>query len=295
VVPSFRLEHEKSEIDESVRPPNLVRPLIHQSASRTIPMLGLGAGFDFGNQNETYFSVSQGYRPVRFFDVASPFSNVNPGGVPAASKSLSWEAGVHGTPIKGLFYDASLFWIDFRNRIETIVISPVESVFQNSGDTRHRGFEGEISYDVLAVRNNGLHLTLFGNVSLLDAKFTKSNLANRVGNKPAFAPAVTAKYGITFREDERFNVSLAGSTVGSQYFQDSDLPVGTRQSANFVPARVRAYTVLDLSGDWQLTRNVRLLGGITNLTDRKYYNRVFQNGIEPAVRRKVYAGVALGL
>ena len=151
VVPSFRLEHEKIEIDESVRPPNLVRPLIHQSASRTIPMLGLGAGFDFGNQNETYFSVSQGYRPVRFFDVASPFSNVNPGGVPAASKSLSWEAGVHGTPIKGLFYDASLFWIDFRNRIETIVISPVESVFQNSGDTRHRGFEGEISYDVLAV------------------------------------------------------------------------------------------------------------------------------------------------
>ena len=76
IVPSFRLEHEKIQIDESVRPPNLVRPLIHQTASRTIPMFGLGAGFDFGHQNETYFSVSQGYRPVRFFDVASPFSNV---------------------------------------------------------------------------------------------------------------------------------------------------------------------------------------------------------------------------
>src|SRR6185503_1287116 len=147
IVPSFRLDHEFISIDESVKPPFLVRPLIHQSVSRTIPMFGLGAGFDFGNQNETYFSVSQGYRPVRFFDVASPFSNVNPGAVPAASKSLSWEAGLHGTPVKGLFYDASLFWIDFTNRIETIVISPVESVFQNSGDTRHRGFEGEVSYD----------------------------------------------------------------------------------------------------------------------------------------------------
>jgi Fe(3+) dicitrate transport protein len=294
-VPSFRLEHEEIRIDESVRPPNLMRPLIHQSASRTIPMFGLGAGFDFGKQNETYFSVSQGYRPVRFFDVASPFSNVNPGAVPAASKSLSWEAGVHGAPVKGLFYDASLFWIDFTNRIETIVISPVESVFQNSGDTRHRGFEGEVSYDVLAARGDSLHLTLFGNLSLLDAQFTRSNLADRVGNKPAFAPKVTAKYGISLRRDGRFNVSLASSSVSSQFFQDSDLPVGAPGSANFIPAKVPAYTVLDLTGDWQITPNVRLLGGITNLTDRKYYNRVFQNGIEPAQRRKIYAGVALGV
>jgi Fe(3+) dicitrate transport protein len=100
---------------------------------------------------------------------------------------------------------------------------------------------------------------------------------------------------VSFRRDGQFNVSLAGSTVSSQYFQDSNLPVGSPTSANFVPAKVPAYTVLDLSGDWQLTRNIRLLGGITDLTNRKYYNRVFQNGIEPAARRKVYAGVALGL
>ena len=295
IVPSLRVEHEKIRIDESVRPPNLVRPLIHQSASRTIPMFGLGAGFDFGRQNETYFSVSQGYRPVRFFDVASPFSNVNPGGVPRASKSLSWEAGVHGTPLSGLFYDASLFWINFKNRIETIVISPVESELQNSGDTRHRGFEGEVSYDLLAGRTDGLHLTPFGNVSLLDARFTKSNLANRVGNRPAFAPRVTAKYGVTLRKDGRYSASLTGSSVSSQYFQDSNLPVGTPASANLVPAKVPAVTLLDFSADWQVTRNIRLLGGISNLTNRKYYLRVFQNGIEPGERRKVYAGVALGL
>ena len=295
VVPSFRLDHEAIRIDETVRPPNLVRPLIHQSMHRTVPMLGLGAGFDFGNQNETYFSVSQGYRPVRFFDVASPFSNVLPGGVPAASKSLSWEAGVHGTPVKGLFYDASLFWIDFKNRIETIVISPVETELRNSGNTRHRGFEGEMSYDLFAARGGSLHLTPFANLSLLDARFTRSNLANRVGNKPAFAPSVTAKYGISLRRDELFNISLAGSSVSSQYFQDSDLPVGTPASANYIPAKVPAYTVLDLSADWQVSRNIRLLGGVSNLTDRKYYNRVFQNGIEPALGRTFYAGIAAGI
>ena len=56
-----------------------------------------------------------------------------------------------------------------------------------------------------------------------------------------------------------------------------------------------AFTVLDLTGDWQISRNLRLLGGVTNLTNRKYYDRVFQNGIEPAARRKVYAGIALGV
>ena len=295
VVPSIRIEHERIRIDETVRPPNLVRPLIQQSASRTVPMLGFGAGFDFGRQNETYFSVSQGYRPVRFFDVASPFSNVNPGGVPRASKSLSWEAGVHGTPIKGLFYDASLFWIDFKNRIETIVLSPVESELRNSGDTRHQGVEAELSYDLLASRNGRLHLTVFGNASVLDAEFTRSNLGNRVGNKPAFAPSLTAKYGVTFRRDGVFSASLTGATVSRQYFQDTNLAVGTPATANYVPATIPGHTLIDAAADWQLTRNLRLLAGISNLTNRRYYNRVFQNGIEPGARRKVYVGIAAGL
>ena len=235
VVPSVRIEHEKIRIDESVRPPNLVRPLIHQSASRTIPMFGLGAGFDFGRQNETYFSVSQGYRPVRFFDVASPFSNVSPGGVPDASKSLSWEAGVHGTPVTGLFYDASLFWIDFKNRIETIVISPTKSVLQNSGDTRHRGLRRRDVLRFSRAPADGLHLTAFGNVSLLDAKFTRatSPIASATG-RPS-RRRVTAKYGVTLRQDGRFNLSLTGSSVSSQYFQDSDLPVGTPSERELHP------------------------------------------------------------
>ena len=138
-------------------------------------------------------------------------------------------------------------------------------MFQNSGDTRHRGFESELSYDFLARRPGGLHLTAFGNVSLLDAKFTKSNLANRVGNRPAFAPRVTAKYGLTLRKDATFNASLTGTSVSSQYFQDSDLPVGTPSGANYIPAKVPAVTLLDLAADWQLTRNIRVLAASPTL------------------------------
>ena len=83
-------------------------------------------------------------------------------------------------------------------------------------------------------------------------------------------------------------------SVSSQYFQDSNLLVGTAASANFVPAKVPAVTLIDFAADWQLSRNIRAVGGVSNLTNRKYYLRVFQSGIEPGARRRVYAGLALG-
>jgi Fe(3+) dicitrate transport protein len=292
VVPSFRLEHEVIDIAETVRPPNLTRPLINTHVSRTLPLFGLGAGFDFGKQNETYFSVTQGYRPLRFFDVASPFSNVGPGHAADPQKSLSWEAGVHGTPVTGLFYDFSLFWIDFRNRIETITLSNTDVQNQNSGDTRHRGLEGELSYDFLAHRSGDLHLVTFGNLALLDAEFIKSRIVNQVGKTPAYAPGMIAKYGISFRRDKKFSFSVTGVTVTSQYWLDSNAAFGS--GATFIPAKIPGYTVVDISGDYYLTKALRMLGGISNIGNRRYYNRVFQNGIEPALDRRFYGGLAIG-
>ncbi len=58
-------------------------------------------------------------------------------------------------------------------------------------------------------------------------------------------------------------------------------------------AQIAPYKVFNLSGDFYLTRNLRLIAGISNLTDEKYYDRVFANGIEPAPRRSGYAGLSL--
>ena len=98
VVPSVRLEREEVAVDETVKPPFLARPNIHVDAIRYVPLWGIGIGNDFGKGNETYFSVSRGWRPLRFFDVGSPFSNIQPGNVADNSISMTYEAGVHGTP-----------------------------------------------------------------------------------------------------------------------------------------------------------------------------------------------------
>jgi len=294
IVPSVRLEHERVAVDESVRPPFLSRPLIHEADARSLPLFGLGVGNDFGHGNETYFNVSQGWRPLRYFDMASPFANVVPGHAPDPSKSLSYELGVHGVPVAGLYYDVSVFWIDFRNRIEAQHINATDVIEVNSGDTRSRGFEGQLNYDFLAntaLADRGEHLEAFVSASLLNARFTASVIPGQVGKIPAYAPRYLLKTGVNWRVEQRIKLSLTAVSSAAQFWQDSDQPLGTGNS--YLPARIPAYTALDLAGDWQLNRHVTLLAGVRNLTDRQYYDRVWQTGLEPALGRSWYAGVRL--
>jgi Fe(3+) dicitrate transport protein len=296
-VPSVRLERENVDIEESVHTGHAV--LVDRSVDHTVPLFGLGFGNDFGKGNETYFNVSQGWRPVRYFDVGSPFGNIDPSprNDPDPTHVLSWEGGVHGTPVAGLFYDASLFWVNVKDRIEgtSVGAAPGNTINVNTGDTRHRGFEGQIDYDFLAARDahSTQHLSVFANLSLLNAEFTAThNPAVKVGNKPAFSPNYLARVGVAYREDQKLKLALSAVSVASQYFQDSNLPTGTPTAINYIPAKVPSYTVADFSADWWVVPQVRLLGGVSNLFDKKYYSRVFSNGLEPGIGRTVYIGAA---
>lgn len=294
IVPSVRLERERVAVDETVRPPFLIRPLIRESDSRTVPLFGLGIGNDFGQGNETYFNVSQGWRPLRYFDMASPFANVVPGHAPDPSKSLSWEAGVHGVPATGLYYDVSVFWIDFRNRIEAQHINATDVLEVNSGDTRSRGLEGQVNYDFFAPTSlaaSGEHLEGFLSLSLLNARFTRSVIPGQVGKIPTYAPRYLAKAGLTWRVEQRIKAGLTAVSSAAQYWQDSNQPFGA--GASFIPAKIPAYTTVDFASDWQVRPWLKLLAGISNITDRQYYDRVWQTGLEPTYGRTWYAGFEL--
>lgn len=300
LVPSVRLERETVKVDESIKPPNLTRDLVDRSVTHNVPLFGIGFGNDFGHLNETYFNVSQGWRPVRYFDIGSPFGNTAAGEIndPDPTHVLSFEAGVHGTPADGLFYDVSLFQVNVRDRIESQPAGPGapanNTINVNTGDTRHRGFEGQIDYDFLAARDpqTRRHFSVFANVSLLDAEFTATRNPANLGNTPAFSPRYLVRAGLNWREDHHYKVALSWLSVASQYFQDSNQPAFPTDPARFIPAKVPQYTVADLSGDYWITDHVRLLAGVSNLTDHRYYSRVFSNGIEPGLARSYYAGAS---
>jgi Fe(3+) dicitrate transport protein len=300
-VPSVRLEREEVDIDESVKPPNLTRDLVDRTVTHYVPLFGLGFGNDFGRGNETYFNVSQGWRPVRYFDIGSPFGNTAAGSIndPDPTHVLSWEAGVHGTPLDGLFYDVSLFWVDVKDRIESQPAGPDappnNTINVNTGNTRHRGFEGQIDYDFIAARDpkTKRHFSVFANISLLNAEFTSThNPAVSAGNHPAFSPDYLARVGVSYHEDRKLKLALSVVSVADQYFQDSNKPSTAGDGSILIPAKVPSYTVADFSGDWWVLPQLRLLGGVQNMFDRKYYNRVFSNGIDPAMGRTYYVGAS---
>jgi outer membrane receptor protein involved in Fe transport len=109
-----------------------------------------------------------------------------------------------------------------------------------------------------------------------------------VGNTPAFAPNFLMKGGLQLRKDNCFDITFSAIYVSQQFWQDTN--VGNAQIRK---AQIAPYKVFNLTGDLYLTRNLRIIAGLTNLTDEKYYDRVFANGIEPAPRRSGYAGLSL--
>jgi Fe(3+) dicitrate transport protein len=288
LVTSARIDHEELSTRESLAPhPSLV----DATYTKNIPLFGVGIGNDFGHGNETYLNISQGFRPLRYLDIASPFGNFSSANNPDPTKYLTYEAGVHGWPSLGLYYDVSVFQVNVKDRIESEHLTQTETIDVNTGNTRSRGVELEGHYDLLrrfSTIASNLHLDAFANASLLDARFTSSIIPGQTGKIPAYAPHGVFKAGITAREDNHYKVSLVVDTVGSQYFQDSDLPIGS------TPAHIPTYTVVDLAGDYVIAGHLRVLGGISNLTNRHYYSRVFLFGgmLEPAGDRSIYAGAA---
>jgi Fe(3+) dicitrate transport protein len=291
LVTSARFDHEELKSHQTIASHPLLVDAIYR---KNIPLFGVGIGNDFGRGNETYLNVSQGFRPLRYFDIASPFSNFAPGNNPDPTKYLTYEAGVHGWPSVGLYYDVSLFQVNVHDRIEAQKLTQTATIDVNTGNTRSRGVELEGSYDVLRWwpdSPSDKHVDVFANASYLNARFTSSSLPNQAGKTPAYAPDYVLKAGVTLRQDRRYKLSLVVDSVGSQYFQDSNLPIGT------TPARIPKYTLLDLSGEYIVGGHLRLLGGVANLTDRHYYSRVFIFGglLEPGKDRTFFAGAAYDL
>jgi Fe(3+) dicitrate transport protein len=288
VVTSARFDHEELVSHETVAPHPL---LVDETYRKNVPLFGIGIGNDFGRGNETYLNVSQGFRPLRYLDIASPFSNFAPGNNPDPTKYVTYELGVHGWPSVGLYYDVSLFQVNVHDRIESQQLTQTETIDVNTGNTRSRGAELEGSYDVLrfwSETSPTQHIELFANASLLNARFTSSELLNQTGKTPAYAPDYVLKAGVTVRQDLRYKVSLVVDSVASQFFQDSNLAIAS------TPARIPTYTLADLSGEYTLAGHLRLLGGISNLTDRRYYSRVFisRGQLEPGRDRTFYGGLA---
>lgn len=258
--------------------------LSRDSYTETVPLVGLGIGYDLGTKTEIYGNLSQGYKAKTYTD-AIPLgvndtisSNLDPG------KIWTYELGVRGSSFEWLMFDTSLFLIDYDDRF-----GRAGNNLQNVGRSINKGWDVATEldligfYDHLAKTAYGTDigsLSLYGNLELLDAEFVSGPLEGKV---PQYAPDYLVRAGMIYRWNDQLKLAMLGTLLGDHFGDDAN-------SANFA---IPSYKVWDLTAEVKIYKNsLSLIAGINNLFDEDYFSRVRSNGIDPAYGRNYYAGLS---
>lgn len=262
-------------------------PLGEKRDTDMLPLFALAATFTDGPKGEFYANFSEGYKPMTYADAVPTGANdtissdLKPGHV------LNYELGRRGRPFPGVWYDVSLFAVDYADRF-----GRAGRNIQNVGRSINYGVSAATEVDLWRMHTGveGTSLTWHGNIQLLHAKFVSGPLAGRT---PQYAPDVMIRSGLVFRQPGRAKIALLGTYL-SEHFAD-DANTRTPAADWLIPS----YVVFDLTAEFYPWRGevagrsagIALLAGINNLLDEKYYSRVRSNGIDPAAPRNFYAGL----
>lgn len=303
LIPAVRLENYSLSVIETVNVDKQRRgePLADDSDFDFQPLFGIGGVYTIEPTIETYVNISSAYRPQLFTQAVPAIPGLVVAGNLAPSISYQYEVGFRGNPEPWVFWDTSVFYLDFEDQIGTVQLPGTGlSEVRNVGSARHYGWEiaaqvGSVSFfdylrdTSLATRYGDL--SLFGSLMLLDAKFTSDNPPECAqepglpqclhGKTPAYAPDYILRVGAEYVYPEIFKASLLTTSVANQFANDNNTP------RFYIPQ----YTVSDLTFEanvWGQT--AALYAGINNLFDVDYYARIRSDGIVPAYGRNYYGG-----
>ncbi len=311
IIPGVRFENIWQGVDEKVNVDKTAAgtPLADRDDYNFVPLFGLGISYEVAHKIDIYANASQSYRPTIFTQA------VPTGGTTLVPDDLEegtawqYDLGFRGNPAPWVSWDASVFLLDFDNQIGTIALPGGRSTLDNVGRAQHYGVEAALDLDLIGLLD-ALHgtpapaplgkdgkavaapvektlverygsLSLYGNVTLLDAEFVSGPLAGRT---PQYAPDYLVRAGAIYRWQDRLELAFLGTFVGDSF----------ADSANTPERAVPAHMVWDLTAEMKVYRDLMSLhAGINNVFDEDYYSRIRNDGIDPAYGRNFYAGFSL--
>lgn len=316
VTPGIRFEHIETGADGYYR--NIIEDLAgnvlmderieeRRARKRSFVFFGLGLSYKSSDAFEMYANVSQNYRAITFNDVRVNVGSleVDPG--INDERGYNADAGVRGAAGRAFAYDLSLFHLSYQDRIGTVLRTEpnprfnnlVDRTFRyrtNVADARIFGVESFTEVDLYKLfvdPASRTRLSLFSNLALISAEYTRSDENGIEGNEVELVPAVNFRAGVTLGRGP-VEVAYQVAYVG-EHFSDATNAVRTPSAIEGI---IPAYHVMDLSAKYSFDR-FRLEAGANNLTDRRYFTRRATGypgpGIIPADGRSLYlsAGVVL--
>jgi Fe(3+) dicitrate transport protein len=245
----------------------------NRTNTRDFFLLGIGSQFKLNSSIELYANISQNYRSINFNDmrVLNPNAQVDPN--LKDESGYTADGGIRGSIKNLLYFDASLFLLQYNDRIGTS-LRVDSSTFQivryrtNIGRSRNTGVEVFAELDWMQViRKGSAHkLSTFVNFSYIQAFYTSPDKAYD-GKKVEFVPDVIFRTGISYGY-KKFSFTYQYSYAGQQFSDATNAPYSPSAIYGIIPA----YTIMDLSAGytWKL---VGLSAGINNMANAKYFTR----------------------
>ena len=259
--------------------------LQNQNRSRGFLLSGIGAEYHAGKLVEIYGNISQAYRPVQFADLAAPPTTDIIDQQLKDSKGFNADLGFRGKYGDVFIFDASIYFLQYNNRIGTIVQQRQDGSFYNFrtnvGNSNSKGIEALVEYSFFRKQlyPKKWELRMFSSIALNDSRYgdfkviaknssnqlVETNLRNkRVEN----APNQIIRSGLTIAYK---NISLTSQhSYTSEAYSDANNTVQPAANGNI--GLIPSYAVWDLTMAWN-HRQYNFKAGINNLTNEFYFTR----------------------
>jgi Fe(3+) dicitrate transport protein len=260
--------------------------LQNQKRSRSFVLAGFGAEYHITGKTEFYANITQAYRPMQFSDLTAPPTTDEIDANLKDAKGYNIDFGYRGNLANYLYFDASVFYLQYNNRIGTVTQQRTDGSFYNYrtnvGNSTSKGIEALAELSVvkaLTSTSKNYDVSVFASYSHINALYGNFKVITRDGNvlketnlqnkKVENAPSDILRTGIT--------VSLKGFSLTTQVshtsaaFADANNTVAP--SANGQNGLIPAYTITDITAAYRWKKMYSIKAGVNNLGNVKYFTR----------------------
>jgi len=245
----------------------------HRVNKRSFILGGVGLSYEHSDATQFYANISQNYRAINFNDmrVVNPNLKVDPN--LKDEKGYSADFGFRGNNAF-LNYDLSFFLIHYTNRIGTTQDTLNFNVIRyrtNIADSRNLGLESFVELDfwrLLRGESVKAKVSVFSNLSLIDARYIHSKEAAFQNKKVELAPGIIFKTGLNYKI-KSFSASYQFSYTGQQYTDATN----AKFTLDAINGLVPAYHTMDFSLEYRFPKIFSISGSINNLANNMYFTR----------------------
>lgn len=284
ITPGVRVEHIKTKADGSYHDrvldlrDSIISDVVtyeNRELPRTFVLAGVGSSYKFNADLEAYGNFSQNYRSVTFNDirVVNPSFEIDPN--IQDEKGWSSDLGFRGNAGGKFRFDANVFYLYYGNRIgEYFAVKNNTQVIRrrgNVGVAQIYGLESFMELDVLKLWNvnpDKWGTTIYSNLALTEATYTKSPVKNIEGKRVEYVPFINWKAGVQANY-RKFKLTYQFSYLSEQYADATNADKGGYSGVN---GMVPTYYLMDLSAGYSW-KWLTLEGTVNNLADVPYFTR----------------------